>query len=463
MLARIADKEHSILRPDLLHKRLHLARAGETGFIHHIKVAAAWIASELVLAAACKKALQSTSDEASVAQLSGGAVGWGEALDRVTAALCALTNRVQGGGLAGPGESLQTVDTVAAGQHFLDGSALCWIQEFAGGRVSRGRFFRHDQLNGVLAALHVADGRKLRRNGLAGGELPSRLVLLPWRDFELAAAMPLVEVVAYLAVSEVAHAAPQGVAHDRTFIGNGLSLEAAVLGKGYGFLCPHTRIRHLILLQCCGALPGLCDNAVGLVAKLIRNLPMSGEYLGRRENVLFVACIVGGNLRGLRPAEAAPRDGLLDLLASRAGRLQVLRRVSLYVRRAALAGLDLIAEIAKPEGQLRLIDSGCKLLGIKEATLLQCASRAVWPLCHIEDHRMGMKLRSGIPIDRASGVMLELRGNEFARRLGGIVAADPRLRIPLQLRESDGHCLPVSRTNAVIASDKCGQGNRLGS
>jgi hypothetical protein len=83
---------------------------------------------------------------------------------------------------------------------------------------------------------------------------------------------------------------------------------------------------------------------------------------------------VRGNLRGLRPAEAALCNGLLDLLAARAGCLKVLRRVSLYVRRAALAGLDLVAEIAEPEGQLRLVDSGCKLLGIEEA-LRSCNAR----------------------------------------------------------------------------------------
>src|ERR1035437_7472239 len=190
---------------------------------------------------------------------------------------------------------------------------------------------------------------------------------------------------------------------------------------------------------------------------------MSGEHLGRRENFLFVACVVRGNLRGLRPAEAAPRDGLLDLLAAEARCLKVLRRVSLYVRRAALARLDQVAEIAEPEGQLRLVDSGCKLLAIEVALRLNRASGAVLPLRHIEDHRMSMKLRSCVSIDRASCVVLEFRCNEFAGGLGGIVAADARLRIPFQLRESDGHGLPMSRTNAVVASDKCGQGNRLGS
>src|ERR1035437_4762944 len=331
MLPRVADEQHAILRPDLLYKRLHLAGAGKAGFIHHIEVAAVWIASELVLASACKETLESAGGGPGAAELSCCAAGGGQALDRVTAALCALPNRFQCGGLAGPGKPLQAMYAVLAGQHLFNGSALCGIEEFAGGRVSPRPFFRHDRLDGVLAALHVADSRKFRRDGLAGRELPSCLVLLPWCDFELTGVVPLIEVLAYLAVGEVAHAAPQGVAHDLPFVCDRLTFKAAILGKGNGFLCPPERIRHTILLQRCGALPGLCDNAVGLVAKVSGDFPMSGKYLRRGENVLFVACVVCGNLRGLRPAETAPRYSLLDLLAARAGCFKVLWRVSLYV------------------------------------------------------------------------------------------------------------------------------------
>jgi hypothetical protein len=77
-------------------------------------VAAVGIAAELALTAVCKKALQSASGETSVAQLSGGATGRGEALDRVTVALCALPNGFQSGGLRriGPdiGELVVVVD-----------------------------------------------------------------------------------------------------------------------------------------------------------------------------------------------------------------------------------------------------------------------------------------------------------------------------------------------------------------
>ena len=73
----------------------------------------------------------------------------------------------------------------------------------------------------------------------------------------------------------------------------------------------------------------------------------------------------GGDLRGLRPAETAPCDGFFDLLAARAGRFKVFGGVSLYVGSTALSRFDLVAEIAKPERQLRLIDSGGELLGYR--------------------------------------------------------------------------------------------------
>ena len=84
----------------------------------------------------------------------------------------------------------------------------------------------------------MLDGRKLLGNGLAGRELAPGFVLLAGCALELAGGLPLLEVVAYLAVSKVAHAAPQGVAHDVSFIGDGLALEVAALGEGDGFLNP---------------------------------------------------------------------------------------------------------------------------------------------------------------------------------------------------------------------------------
>ena len=49
MLPCITDKQHPVLRPDLFHERLHLARACETRFIHHVEMTAFGIAGHLLL------------------------------------------------------------------------------------------------------------------------------------------------------------------------------------------------------------------------------------------------------------------------------------------------------------------------------------------------------------------------------------------------------------------------------
>ena len=121
-------------------------------------------------------------------------------------------------------------------EHFLDGPLLCRIQELASAGLGSGVLVPHDRLDCGLALLHVLDGRKLLSDGFAGRELPPGIVLLSGCALELSSGLPLLEVVAYLTVSMDAHAAPQGIAHDVSFIGDGLALEVAALGEGDGFL-----------------------------------------------------------------------------------------------------------------------------------------------------------------------------------------------------------------------------------
>ena len=70
---------------------------------------------------------------------------------------------------------------------------------------------------------------------------------------------------------------------------------------------------------------------------------------------------------------------------------------------------------------------------------------------------MGVELRRGVALDRPRGVVLEGRGDEFARRLRRMDVADPRLRVPLQLPKSHAHALPVRLSYPVIAAHKGGE------
>ncbi len=113
------------------------------------------------------------------------------------------------------------------------------------------------------------------------------------------------------------------------------------------------------------ALPRLGHDPIGLIAELGGKLAVRRKHFGGGMNLFLVAGGVRGDLRGLRPLIAGSFKVLAYLLAARAGGVKVLLRVAFDLRRAASSRLDLIAEIAQPVGQLRLIDGGSKLLAVE--------------------------------------------------------------------------------------------------
>jgi hypothetical protein len=137
--------------------------------------------------------------------------------------------------------------------------------------------------------------------------------------------------------------------------------------------------------------------------------------------------------------------------------VKVFLRISFDLGSATLARLDLIPEIAEPIDQSRLVDRCGEVLGIEEALRMESARRTILSFRHVEDDGVGVELRRSVAIDRASGIMLELRGDEFPGRLGRAVPADPRLGVPLKLGESRGDCFAIGFPYPLIAADKCGQ------
>jgi hypothetical protein len=83
---------------------------------------------------------------------------------------------------------------------------------------------------------------------------------------------------------------------------------------------------------------------------------------------------------------------------------------------------------------------------------LQAARLTVLSLGHVEDDGMGMKLRCRVAIDGTRGIVLELSGGEFSCSLGGAVASDPRLGVPLKFRQGGCHRLPVGLADPVVAT-----------
>ena len=175
----------------------------------------------------------------------------------------------------------------------------------------------------------------------------------------------------------------------------------------------------------------VCDDLLGLVAKLNRKPLMCGQDFARRVNFLLVACIVSGDLCGLRSAESAPFHRLPYLLAAWTGSVKIFLRVTLDLRSAASSWLDFIAEPCEAIGQFRLVDGGRKLLRVEEALRLNRPGLTVFTLCHVEDDGVRMELRSCVAVHRAGGVVLKFGRDELTRGLGGVVASDASLCVPL--------------------------------
>ena len=85
---------------------------------------------------------------------------------------------------------------------------------------------------------------------------------------------------------------------------------------------------------------------------------------------------------------------------------------------------------------------------------LQGTRLAVLPLGHVEDHGMGVELRSSVAVDGPRGVMLEGRRDEFAGCFRRMHIADARLCISLKFLEGYTNTLPMGFPYPVVAADE---------
>src|SRR5271156_2678878 len=100
-------------------------------------------------------------------------------------------------------------------------------------------------------------------------------MLLARHTLELAGSQPRLEAGAHLGIGGFAHAAPQCIAEDVTFIGDGLALEAAMAGEGYGLVSDLLhRFGNVLRSLPLAARPRLDDDSVGLIAELYGKLAM---------------------------------------------------------------------------------------------------------------------------------------------------------------------------------------------
>ena len=172
--------------------------------------------------------------------------------------------------------------------------------------VGDGSLYGHDLFGATLPLLHPAQDFFLGADRLCRRELPPGVVLLSGTSWNSPEGNASLEAGANFGVGGFTHAASQGIAEKVAFVGDGLALEAAVAGKGDSLratLLPSLRIALATTLPGC-ALRASDHNFIGLVAELGGELPMRGQHLGGRVNLLFVTGGVRGDLRGLLSVEA---------------------------------------------------------------------------------------------------------------------------------------------------------------
>lgn len=241
------------------------------------------IASPLLLTATCKKTLQCVGGYSRIAELSGGAGRGGEALDGITAQFRSFSNDFQCGRFASSGHSLQSLYPVTRDQYLLDGRTLRRIQMWV--RVSQGNGLlnRHDLRRQVPTFLHPMYYLSFCLNGLGRRELAACCVLLCSYGAKFPGVCTRVEDGANFRVGGLAHTMPQCIDKQPALIGDCLSLKAAISRIRYRF------IRPLPVLAGCAvwrlaltALVCLGHYLVGLIPKLVCNVPMRGHPLGRR-------------------------------------------------------------------------------------------------------------------------------------------------------------------------------------
>ena len=197
------------------------------------------------------------------------------------------------------------------------------------------------------------------------------------------------------------------------------------------------------------------------MAELRSKFTVPLQHLFWRMNLLVVASTMGSNLRRACALSSNLLQVFFDLLTTWTRCFQILLRISLDFRLAMLTAFNLVTKTLQPHRKLGSIYAGRILLRLEKTALLKSARLAIVPLGHIENDRVSMKLRRGIAIHRTSGVMLEGRGDELARRLRRMDVADARLGIPLQFIQRYANTFAVRLTYTIIATHKGGERNRL--
>jgi len=251
---------------------------------------------------------------------------------------------------------------------------------------------------------------------------------------------------------------------DGSLILNCRTLEDVIPGIGHRLLHSFLRLLSLLigLLRVMPRIQSrLGNNMIRLMSELSGEFAVPFQYFIRRVKFLAVPRAMGRDLRSSCTFPANFLQVAKDLFPARARCVEIFLAVALNLRLTMFAAFDLITQPVQPQGEFRTIDGCHVLLRLEKTALLKRARLAVLTLRHVEDDRVRVKLGCCVAIHGASSIVLEGRGDEFSGCLRRMDVADAGLGIPLQFSECDADTFAVRVADAVIATHKGGQRDRL--
>jgi hypothetical protein len=279
-----------------------------------------------------------------------------------------VTDGGQRRSLTGARNTVQSDYLIATSEDVLDRRALAFIQVRMLASQSFGRVAGTESLVSALADVHPGDGATFKIDHLLGGKGTTGPVRRLLDAHQFAGLAPSVELNTHFTQRDVPHAPRERITDDGTLIHDGFALQVSIHRKRNrtGWCDP------MAALMVVGHpfLRGRND-AIGLVAVLTGHLLVSSLHLVMGEFKLGLAGLVRSDLSRGGAAETTFIEVLLNLLTPRTGCSEIRLGVAVDFRLAALAAVNLVAQVFQSHSEFRAIYGSAELLRLVDLTRLE--------------------------------------------------------------------------------------------
>src|SRR5262249_50472918 len=253
-----------------------------------------------------------------------------------------IANRGERRCLAGAGGAFECHDLIAVRQNLLNGLALTVVQVAVVVRDGVACALAYELRVLALTGTHLIDRFSLEVHHRWRCERPPGPGSILFDGDELASFYTTIEVLFDVADTSLAERPLQSITQDRAFFDDGFTLQIAIARERDGAMRDVWSLR-IVLQFPHAAVFDRFNNPCRLGPVLLRQLSVALLHLAMRDLQLGFARLVRRDLRRGGPLAIRFGEVAFDLLPARAGRLEVLARVTVDLRLAAPAALDLVA------------------------------------------------------------------------------------------------------------------------